>query len=70
LSESNYYESPEEVENLMFWRDYVVLPLLGFFLTVFVIIATGSIVYPLIGYVIALAIVGTVLGLQQREYGK
>lgn len=59
-----------EIEELMYWRDYVLLPLLGFFLTSLVIIASGSIIYPLIGYVIALTIVGTVLTRQQKEYAK
>lgn len=57
-----------EIEELTYWRDYVLLPLLGFFLTVFVIAASGSIIYPLIGYVIAMVAVGAALARQKRKY--
>lgn len=58
----------DDIEIAMYWRDYVLLPLLGFFATVFIIVQSGSILYPLIGYLVAMAIVGTILVRHHRAY--
>lgn len=56
----------QDIEVAMYWRDYVLLPLLGFFMTVMMIIATGSVLYPLIGFVVAMGIMFTAFHYQDR----
>lgn len=56
----------QDIEVAMYWRDYVLLPLLGFFMTVMVIIATGSVLYPLIGFVVAMVVIFTIFHYQDR----
>lgn len=58
----------DDIETAMYWRDYVLLPLLGFFATVFIIVQSGSILYPLIGYIVAMTIVATILVRHHQGY--